>query len=69
MTKHQTYGGSIGFRVFKRRIKTQTVLPSADTAAMLFVACFLSDKHAQSRWLENPHRKTNRSAIGPRRII
>jgi hypothetical protein len=25
--------------------------------------------HAQSRWLENPHRKTNRSAIGPRRII
>jgi hypothetical protein len=24
---------------FKRRIKTQTVLPSAETAAMLFWAC------------------------------
>ena len=32
---------------FKRRIKTQTVLPSADTAAMLFCG-IRSDQHAQS---------------------
>ena len=30
------------FRRFKRRIKTQTVLPSADTAAMLFWALLAS---------------------------
>ena len=29
---------------FKRRIKTQTVLPSADTAAMLFWALLASDQ-------------------------
>ena len=36
---------------FKRRIKTQTVLPSADTAAMLFWALLASrpDQHAQDR--------------------
>jgi len=36
---------------FKRRIKTQTVLPSAETAAMLFWALLAagSDHHAQSR--------------------
>jgi hypothetical protein len=33
---------------FKRRIKTQTVLPSANTAAMLFQALLASpDQHAQ----------------------
>jgi transposase-like protein len=41
---------------FKRRIKTQTVLPSADTAAMLFWA------HAQGRWLAKSGHKVHRSA-------
>jgi transposase-like protein len=38
---------------FKRRIKTQTVLPSAETAAMLFwgLLAFRADHHAQGRWL------------------
>ena len=39
---------------FKRRIKTQTVLPSADTAAMLFWAPLASgriSKHGEDRWL------------------
>jgi putative transposase len=31
-----------GYEEFKRRIKTQTVLPSADTAAMLFWALLAS---------------------------
>jgi transposase-like protein len=42
---------------FKRRIKTQTVLPSAETAAMLFwalLAARWSDHHAKSRRLANP---------------
>jgi transposase-like protein len=49
---------------FKRRIKTQTVLPSADTAAMLFwaFARFRPDQHAQGRWLTNPRHQTHRSA-------
>src|SRR5216683_3473739 len=34
---------------FKRRIKTQTVLPSADTAAMLFWACSLPDRSTCAR--------------------
>ena len=48
---------------FKRRIKTQTVLPSADTAAMMFlgVARLGTDQHAQGRWLADPRHKTNRS--------
>ena len=49
---------------FKRRIKTQTVLPSADTAAMLFwAACFRPDQHAQSRRLARSCHKAHRSAI------
>ena len=45
---------------FKRRIKTQTVLPSADTAAMLFWALLASgqDQHAQGRWLADAGNKT-----------
>lgn len=39
---------------FKRRIKTQTVLPSADTAAMLFWALLASGQIVmQDRWLEH----------------
>ena len=48
---------------FKRRIKTQTVLPSADTAAMLFWAARLRpDQHAQGRWLADARHQTHRSA-------
>ena len=43
---------------FKRRIKTQTVLPSADTAAMLFWALLASSTCARSmagtRWQQSP---------------
>jgi hypothetical protein len=48
---------------FKRRIKTQTVLPSAETAAMLFWALLASgqDRDAQGRWLEDLSRKAVRS--------
>src|SRR6185503_15618159 len=44
---------------FKRRIKTQTVLPSAETAAMLFWALLASgsDHHAQGRWLADARHK------------
>jgi hypothetical protein len=40
---------SIEHEEFKRRIKTQTVLPSAETAAMpvLGVARFRQDQHAK----------------------
>jgi hypothetical protein len=48
---------------FKRRIKTQTILPSADTAAMLFWACLLwPNQHAQSRWLADACHQAHRSA-------
>jgi Transposase, Mutator family len=49
---------------FKRRIKTQTVLPSADTAAMLFWALtrLRPDQHAQGRWLANARHQAHRSA-------
>jgi DNA invertase Pin-like site-specific DNA recombinase len=49
---------------FKRRIKTQTVLPSADTAAMLFwgAARLRSDQHAQGRRLADPRHQAHRSA-------
>jgi transposase-like protein len=43
----------------KRRIKTQTVLPSADTAAMLFWALLVSV--SQGWWLADPRHKTRRS--------
>jgi hypothetical protein len=46
---------------FKRRIKTQTVLPSADTAAMLGAACLRPDQHAQDRWLADTCHKAHRS--------
>jgi putative transposase len=48
----------------KRRIKTQTVLPSADTAAMLFwaFACFRPNQHAQSRRLAYPGQQDHRLA-------
>jgi transposase-like protein len=51
---------------FKRRIKTQTVLPSADTAAMLSGAARLrADQHAQGRWLAEARHQADR----PRRLI
>ncbi len=48
---------------FKRRIKTQTVLPSADTAAMLFWALLASGRirPAQSRWMADTRHKAHRS--------
>ena len=47
---------------FKRRIKTQTVLPSAETAAMLFCLGGLrADHHAKGRWLANPGPEAFRS--------
>jgi hypothetical protein len=47
---------------FKRRIKTQTVLPSADTAAMMFWALLAStDYHAQGRWLADTRNQAHRS--------
>jgi putative transposase len=36
---------------FKRRIKTQTVLPSAETAAMLFWALLASGRSRCARWM------------------
>src|ERR1700674_1801314 len=46
---------------FKRRIKTQTVLPSADTAAMLFWALLASGQiNMRKVWLANPRHKTHR---------
>ena len=47
---------------FKRHITTQTVLPSADTAAMLGSACFRPDQHAQGRRLANARHQAHRSA-------
>jgi transposase-like protein len=48
---------------FKRRIKTQTVLSSAETAAMLFwaLASFREDHNAQGGPLTKPQRKALRS--------
>jgi hypothetical protein len=47
---------------FKRRIKTQIVLPSAETAAMLFWALLASGQNnAQGRWLGDARRKADRS--------
>jgi putative transposase len=50
---------------FQRRIKTQTVLPSAETAAMLFwsAAGFRSDHNAQGRWLETLNQKPSDQMI------
>ena len=48
---------------FKRRIKTQTVLPSADTAAMLSgIARVRSDQYAKGRWLADARCEPYRSA-------
>jgi len=47
---------------FKRRIKTQSVLPSADTAAMLFWALLASGQISMRRWLANPRDRAHRSA-------
>ena len=48
---------------FKRRIKTQTVLPSAETAAMLFWALRLGTDHdAQGRRLADARHIARRSA-------
>ena len=51
---------------FKRRIKTQTVLPSADgghrSHAVVGFARLRPDQHAQGRWLANARRQTYRSA-------
>ena len=48
---------------FKRRINTQTVLPCAETAAMLFWALLAlrTDHHAQGRRMADPRRETRRS--------
>ena len=40
---------------FKRRIKTQTVLPSAETAAMLFWALLNSNTNRDSTHYRGPH--------------
>jgi transposase-like protein len=46
----------------KRRIETQTVLPEAETAAMLFwAAVFRPDRHAQGRRMGDPIRPPRRS--------
>ena len=49
---------------FKRRIKTQTVLPSSRHRrhVVLGAACIRSDQHAQGRRLANARHQTNRSA-------
>jgi putative transposase len=47
---------------FKRRIKTQTLLPCAETAAMLFWALLASGQiHAKGRWMAEPRREAGRS--------
>jgi transposase-like protein len=46
---------------FKRRIKTQTVLPSAEHA-VLGAACLRSDQHAQGRWMADVGNQAHRSA-------
>jgi putative transposase len=48
---------------FKRRIKTQTVLPCAETGAhaVLGAARLRPDHHVQSRRMADPGRKTRRS--------
>ena len=50
---------------FKRRIKTQTVLPSAETAAMFVLGAVGvgSDHDAKSRWLAKPRRQAFRSDL------
>ena len=49
---------------FKRRIKTQTILPSAETAAIVLgVARFRSDQHAQGRWLEDARHQAHRPKL------
>jgi putative transposase len=52
------------YEEFKRRIKTQTVLPAARNRSNvgLGFACLRPDQHAQSRRLENARRKAHRSA-------
>jgi transposase-like protein len=40
---------------FKRRIKTQTMLPSADTAAMLFGRCSLPARSISARSVAGKH--------------
>jgi len=48
---------------FKRRIKAQTVLPSADTAAMLFWRCWRQARSSCERSMAGrPLAKTVRSA-------
>src|SRR4029077_14901489 len=45
----------------KRRIKTQTVLPSAETAAMLFWALLASGQiNMRSQWLEDTRHQAHR---------
>jgi len=55
---------------FKRRIKTQTVLPSADTAAMLFWALLASGQISMRKvdWLADARRETRRAANRLRRL-
>lgn len=54
---------------FKRRIKTQTVLPSAETAAMLFWALLASpNPDEEGRWLAISHHADRRSACCARRL-
>ena len=47
---------------FKRRIKTQTVLPSAETAAMLFWACWHRARSTCAKWMAG-RRSLRRLAI------
>jgi transposase-like protein len=49
------------YEEFKRRIKTQTTLPSAETAAMLFWALLAAVRsNAQNRWLADAQPETHR---------
>src|SRR6202043_2377778 len=56
---------------FKRRIKTQTVLPSADTAAMLFWRCMLPARSTCARsmvgevWPQSPSISQLTSQLDP----
>jgi hypothetical protein len=54
---------------FKRRIKTHTVLPSAETAALFWVLPrHRPDPDAKGRWLADPRRTARRPRHWPRHI-
>jgi putative transposase len=57
-------GRTLCMNRFKRQNKTQTVLPSAETAAMLLWALLTSGQIARGRWLQSLNEKPSDQIIG-----